>query len=132
MSGRPITVPDLRVGQRPPVDAAMKEATLLAIVRRIAKRGGWLVYHTHRSDRSEPGWPDLVLVHVPTSRLLVVELKATKGRISPAQAEWIGALSGCGVDVRVWRPAQLDDGEIETALNPYPPAPTSQTPETPR
>lgn len=106
---------------RASVDLGMKEATLLAHVRRLARMRGWLVYHTHRSDRSEPGWPDLVLAHAETGRLLVVELKAAKGRVSTAQQEWLDTLTACGIDARVWRPADLDNDEIEQALNPHRP-----------
>lgn len=54
----------------------------------------WLVYHTHDSRRSEPGFPDLVLVKRP--RLLLWEVKGvTKkgpGQPEAEQYEWLEEL----------------------------------------
>lgn len=77
-------------------------------VLRLAGYYGWtLTYHTYDSTRSNPGWPDLVL-HRPPGELLVVELKADKGRVKPAQQEWLRALACSGVETAVWRPRDLD------------------------
>jgi hypothetical protein len=73
-----------------------------------------MVYHTHDSRRSEPGFPDLVLVR--HERLLFVELKSGKGKLTPAQAQWFGRLSQAGASVRVWRPSDWLDGTIEREL----------------
>lgn len=53
---------------------AESEAAFLQKVEQEARHNGWLVYHTHRSDRSAAGFPDLVMVRPP--RLIFAELKA--------------------------------------------------------
>lgn len=60
-----------------------------------------MAYHTHDSRRSEPGFPDLVLVK--GTRLIFAELKADTGRVSPAQQRWLDALGATSRAV-VWRP----------------------------
>lgn len=82
----------------------MTEARFQSIVVAAAQRAGWMVYHTHDSRRSEPGYPDLHLVHETRHLSMMRELKTEKGRISPTQKRWIAALDGAGVDVGVWRP----------------------------
>lgn len=77
----------------------------------LAKRLGWLVYHTHDSRRSEPGWPDLALVR---ERFILAELKAEKGRVSTAQQKWIDALRRAGVETYIWRPS--DEGVVASTL----------------
>ncbi len=81
---------------------------------------GWLVYHTYDSRRSAPGFPDLVLAR--KGRVLFVEVKSEKGRLSRAQAKWLRAL-GIGKpsipcldchEVYVWRPSDM--AEIEDVL----------------
>ena len=81
----------------------------------LAKLHNWLNYHTHDSRRSEPGFPDLVLVR---DRVLYVELKTDKGRTSKAQQAWISALNEAGGDAQVWRPRDWD--EIERTLGARP------------
>lgn len=75
----------------------------------IGRRNGQAAWQTATST---PGWPDLTIWR--PGRLLLVELKTDRGRLSPAQREVIGSLRDAGVDVRVWRPA--DWPEIETTL----------------
>ena len=93
----------------------------------LAKARGWMVYHTHDSRRSEPGFPDLVAVRRqarPTgdlSRLLFVELKSAKGVVTEAQQAWVYALFGVEeandtVEVHLWRPEHWHDGTIEEVL----------------
>lgn len=87
------------------VPAAMPEKALLANVRNLATRHGFLVYHTHRSDKSEPGFPDLVLCK--PGRLLFIELKSATGKVTEDQMRWLELLkrSVPGVEVYLWRPS---------------------------
>ena len=71
---------------------------------------GWKVYHTFDSRRSEPGFPDLVMVK--GKRIVFVELKSAKGKETTAQLEWLDALDKADTKiVDVWRP-ESSDGEI--------------------
>lgn len=83
----------------------MTENEWMEQVRDLAKLYGWLGYHTHRSDRSDAGFPDLVLVK--GERVVYVELKAEKGRLSPDQKKWLRALVAAGQETAVWRPSDL-------------------------
>lgn len=93
----------------------MTEAALLAAVREIAQMQGWTTYHTYRSDRSEPGFPDLVLMRPP--QMLFRELKSDRGRLKPEQRRWLTELAACGQDVGVWRPPDLRGGRIAAELS---------------
>jgi len=67
-----------------------------------------MTYHTHRSERSEPGFPDLVLLRPP--RVIFAELKTADGRLSPDQREWRTKLLACpGVEYHLWRPEDWDE-----------------------
>lgn len=89
---------------------AMTEKDLLEQCRAAAKVLGLLCYHTYRSDRSEPGFPDLVIVG--RHGLLIRELKTERGRLTPAQRTWLDALTRLGESAGVWRPTDLIDGTI--------------------
>jgi hypothetical protein len=67
----------------------VSEAQLQSMVLDLARWAGYLAYHTHDSRRSRPGFPDLVLVHTTTGRLIFVELKSEKGRVRPEQDVWM-------------------------------------------
>ncbi len=67
----------------------------------------WKVYHPFDSRRSCPGFPDLVLCH-PTRGFLMAELKTERGRLSPAQMEWMMALANAGIECHMWRPGDFD------------------------
>lgn len=85
----------------------MTEKAWQEIVVELATLYGWLHFHVYDSRRSDPGWPDLTLVKPP--QLIFVELKTDKGRVRPAQRDWLTRLALCGQEVYVWRPADLDD-----------------------
>jgi len=95
------------------LNAAVPEADFMATVIAMAERFGWRWHHETDSRRTNAGWPDLVLVKPPA--LIVVELKAQKGRTTPEQDAWLADLGACpGVWATVWRPSDLD--AIERAL----------------
>lgn len=107
----------------------MTEADLQRAVVELARLTGWRVAH-FRPARTEHGWrtpvaadgagfPDLVLAR---DRLLFVELKADRGRLTDDQQVWLDRLEHAGADARVWRPA--DWPEIEATLT----APRGSTP----
>ena len=52
------------------------------------------------------GWPDLVMTR--GDRIVAVELKSSRGALSPAQADWLIALETAGVECHVWRPSDYD------------------------
>ena len=84
----------------------ISERDFLAQVRDLAKLYRWRTYHTWTSIRSEQGWPDLALCRPP--RLILAELKTTKGKTTSHQDEWLGLLAQCpGVECYLWRPGSL-------------------------
>lgn len=78
------------------------EAQFLASVIKLARLCGWAVYHTHNSQHSEAGFPDLVMVKRP--RVLFVELKSDRGKVTDAQGAWLDELRACDQEAYVWRP----------------------------
>lgn len=97
-----------------PRPGTMTEKTLQECVRRLAKLRSWLYYHTHRSQFSPAGFPDVIAIK--GDRLVVAELKSDKGKVSPEQQEWLEAFARCGVEVHIWRPSDWQDGTIEAVL----------------
>lgn len=122
---------------------AMTEAQLLdAVLGTPRKPGlalalGWRGYHTHRSQHSPAGFPDLALVK--DGRLVFAELKTERGKTTDDQDAWLEdlgmvAASAVNVDsltddshadrviadpvveVYLWRPTDLLDGTIGRIL----------------
>lgn len=81
----------------------LTEAQWQELVVEFAKLHGWWPFHVFDSRRSAAGWPDLVLLRPP--ELVIVELKAEKGRVSPDQARVLDGLRACGIEAAVWRPS---------------------------
>jgi hypothetical protein len=100
----------------------MTETAFQQQVIDLARLYQWMAYHTFDSRRSTAGFPDLVLVRAP--EIIIAELKAEKGTLSPAQREWIAALGLVEeaiaqrtpehlirdrlFEVNVWRPSDFD------------------------
>lgn len=99
--------PTLTVRTPAAAPGGILEAALLVTVRRLAIDHGWAFYHTHDSRRSDSGFPDCVLAK--PGRLLFVELKSERGKLTQEQAVWLSLLqhSVPGVEVYTWRPADL-------------------------
>jgi hypothetical protein len=93
------------------------EAELQRCVIDLARWAGWLPFHDNDSRRNTAGWPDLVLVHTRTGRLLFVELKSQVGKIRPEQHVWLRLL-GMQHETLVWRPSDWYSGSIRAVLAP--------------
>ena len=95
----------------------LTEAQFQRQVIDLAKLNGYtLIYHTHDSRRSQPGFPDLVLISEQRGRALFRELKTETGRVSPAQFSWVSGMLMAKLDVGVWRPSDLKSGRITREL----------------
>ena len=92
--------------------ALVSERDFQAAVVELAHLQGWRTYHTHDSRRSAAGFPDLTLAR--GSRLVFVELKSERGRVTSDQRGWLDALGETPAEVYVWRPADWD--RIEALL----------------
>ncbi len=105
----------------PEMARGMSEATLQTSVTGLAQSLGYLCYHTHDSRRSQPGFPDLVMVRAISGRLIFAELKTERGRQSVQQREWERALHASGQgEVYLWRPTDWLSGAITQILRRRP------------
>lgn len=100
----------------------LTEVQLQEMIIARAKALGWHVHHTRPARRIDGSWStpiqgdagfvDLVLAR--NGRVLLVEVKAEKGRLSKVQAKWLTEL-GIGTslqfdhfhEVYVWRPSDM-------------------------
>lgn len=91
----------------------VKEADLQAAVVDVARRLGYMVAH-FRPARTTQGWrtpvsgdgagfPDLVLVG--NDRILFVELKSQRGRLTADQERWRDQLVAAGGEWHLWKPS---------------------------
>ncbi len=92
----------------------MTEKQFQQQVIQLCRLYGWRCYHTWLSVRSEPGFPDCVLVR---DRVLYRELKTDTGKVTKPQKAWLDALLWAGQDVGIWRPADLHSGLIVDQLS---------------
>lgn len=87
----------------PPLD--ISEGAFMALVVEHLEAAGWAVHHETISSRTKHGFPDLVAVRPP--RLLIAELKTTKGAPDLAQLWWMEDLLRCKGDTftyHFWTP----------------------------
>jgi len=97
-------------------DFDISEKNFEQLVKEEARVNNWLYYHTYRSKRSVPGFPDCVMVR--GGRLIFAELKTESGKVTPAQQHWLDELSRCdvlqgskssAVEVYLWRPSEYEE-----------------------
>ena len=106
----PMSVRDLWLMQA----KRMPEKRLMLEVIRLGKLFGWSTYHTYRSTKSTPGFPDLVIMR--EGEIIVSELKRQRAKPTAAQEHWLSLFRSVGVHVYVWRPIDLLDGTISKRL----------------
>ena len=89
--------------------ALLSEKEFQAAVVDLAKRCGWLIYHTYDSRKSNAGFPDLVLVKGRV--VLFLELKSQDGKSTAPQVTWGEALADVGGNVvyYLFRPSDWSD-----------------------
>lgn len=101
----------------------MTERDFQRTVLELAELSGWETMHCRTSMQQgryltattgtmAKGWPDLLLVHRSRQKLLIIELKSDRGRLTPDQSRVLSLLhdifEGPGrrewATVYVWRP----------------------------
>jgi hypothetical protein len=85
----------------------MKEEQLQNLIVEACNLLHLRTYHTYDSRRSNPGWPDMVIVG--PRGMIIRELKTEKGKVSHDQEQWLCDLAAVGLDVGVWRPSDWPD-----------------------
>lgn len=93
--------------------ARMSEAELQRVVAEACARLHLSHYHTYDSRRSEPGFPDSVIVG---QRIIYRELKSATGELKPEQRRWGARIAHAGGDWAVWRPRDWESGVILNQL----------------
>ena len=106
----PLTPTEARLQQA----NAMSEKELQALIIELAELKGWLVYHTHDSRRSNPGFPDLCMVK--WKRVVFAELKTQKGRRTPKQIVWGESLQLSDAEYYLWRPLDWLDRTVAKVI----------------
>ena len=102
---------------------AMSEGDLFNEVTTLLKGLGWRYHHVpataYRKNHIRSGFPDIMAVR--DGRLLFIELKREKEKLTIEQAEWMHDLlmvfaRNAGARHFVWRPSNLLSGEIAEIL----------------
>lgn len=92
-----------------PKASAVTEKAFMGAIIAIARKAGFLVYHTYNAKRSPEGFMDLVMAHPTRLELPVfcIECKTATGQVTPAQQAWVDALDGRTTVSAIWRPHDL-------------------------
>ena len=96
------------------------EAQFRQQIIELAHWGRWKAYcvfeQASYARRSSKGFPDLVLARRNQdgrTRVLIVELKSEKGKMSLEQLEWQVLFTACpGVEYFLWKPSDFEEIEI--------------------
>jgi hypothetical protein len=86
----------------------MTEKEWSAQFKQLFELYGWKGYHPYLSIHSERGWPDWSLINLAQKRVIFVELKTEKGKLSESQIRWQGYLASCGQEWYCLRPSDID------------------------
>ncbi len=101
-------------------NAAIAEKDFQKGVVRLARQLGYSVFHPFLSIRSDPGFPDLVLIRPAdgrySGRVIFCELKRVGKEPTEKQQAWLDVLAAAGAEVHLWRPGDPDDQEILNIL----------------
>lgn len=68
---------------------------------RYARERGWWDWHAYDSRRSNPGLPDLILIR---ERVVWIEVKTQRGRVSKTQKDVRDRLLRAHQEYYLWRP----------------------------
>jgi hypothetical protein len=93
--------------------AVLTEAQFQRTVTEALRVHGWKVWHNTVAWRSDAGWPDLVAVHPGQKRVLFLELKTERGKLSEKQGHWRDLLVEAGQEWYCLRPS---DWELAQAI----------------
>lgn len=85
---------------------AVPESAWQSFVVDFARTTRWLVYHTWNSKHSAKGFPDLTLVR---ERVVFVEVKSERGRLTPDQIMWRDRLLAADAEWYLWRPSDREE-----------------------
>lgn len=134
--GANVASKDKPSGNQKQLALAISEADLQASIIDLAHLYGWKCVHfrsvkVQKTDGStyyqtpvaadSEGFVDLVLIRPDRGgglgRVVFAELKSERGKVAPAQTEWLTLLKLTQrVEVFLWRPSQWLDGTIEALL----------------
>jgi hypothetical protein len=99
-----------------PLYHGISERVFTQHVIEMARRLGYLCAH-FRPARTEKGWrtpvegdgagfPDIIAIK--PGRVIFAELKAGKGKVTPAQEKWLLAAKAAGIEVYCWFPKDIE------------------------
>lgn len=92
----------------------MTEAELQLAVGRLCRQYGLYHFHVPDSRKMTAGLPDCVIIG---TRVLWRELKAEDGQLTTEQRLVSYRLQAARQDFRIWRPRDLERGDIERELS---------------